>query len=87
MEKNITIINFPLQNLEIGEFVGSENNEKYDLISNVIHEGKNTNDGNYRIQSRLGKTEKWLEIQDLTVKEIMQEQVLVSESYILVYSK
>ena len=55
----------------MGEFVGSEGNETYDLVSNIIHEGKNFNDGNYRIQSRLG--EKWLEIQDLTVKEIMPE--------------
>ena len=85
MEKNITIVNFPLKDLKLGEYIGSEQNETYDLISNIVHEGKNYNDGNYRIQSRLGKTDKWLEIQDLIVKEIMPEQVLVSESYILIY--
>ena len=62
MEKNITIVNFPLKDLKLGEYIGSEQNETYDLISNIVHEGKNYNDGNYRIQSRLGKTDKWLEI-------------------------
>ena len=67
--------------------MASDKTAKYDLISNIVHDGKNINHGNYRIQSRLGKTDTWLEIQDLMVKEIMAEQVLVSESYILVYAR
>lgn len=49
MEKNITIVNFPLENLNMGELVKSQNNEKYDLLANIVHEGKNHDNGTYKI--------------------------------------
>ncbi len=57
MEKNPTIVNFPIKNLDLTELVwekeGSEGTQtkkqyKYDLIANVIHEGK-AEGGNYRV--------------------------------------
>ena len=53
MEKNPTIVNFPIKNLDMSEFIWLEENSnggqfKYDLLANVIHEGK-PESGTYRI--------------------------------------
>lgn len=59
VEKNATIVNFPIKNLDLNEFVWSDDlikekeigqnktniqtppiDYKYDLIANIIHEGK-----------------------------------------------
>lgn len=39
IEKNPTIVNFPLRNLDLSEFVDSKQEYKYDLIGNIIHDG------------------------------------------------
>lgn len=113
LEKNPTIINFPIDNLQI-------KNTNYKLQMNIIHEGKgykeaedtanellvdssikkkkNTQndkkgvlEGAYRIQIRKQSTnpaleqDEWLEIEDLSVKPIMPQQVQVSEAYMLIY--
>ena len=57
MEKNPTIVNFPIKNLDLSEFVWDKKNTavqtekeafKYDLLANIIHDGKPEN-GTYRI--------------------------------------
>ena len=51
LEKNPTIVNFPIKNLDLTEFLHSEEETKackYDLIANVIHEGK-PETGTYRV--------------------------------------
>jgi U4/U6.U5 tri-snRNP-associated protein 2 len=45
VEKNPTIVNFPIKSIEFGDFLTEEAKEKYpngapyDLIANVVHEG------------------------------------------------
>jgi U4/U6.U5 tri-snRNP-associated protein 2 len=50
-EKNCTIVNFPLQGLDLSDLVTetSEKNQnlKYDLIGNIIHSG-NAQSGTYK---------------------------------------
>ncbi|MCQ2819035.1 MAG: UBP-type zinc finger domain-containing protein, partial [archaeon] len=76
-EKNPTIVNFPIESLEIeGKY--------YDLCSNVIHDGK-PNEGRFRVQVKHKGRNEWYEIQDLNVDKIMPESVTVSESYIHFY--
>lgn len=80
-EKNPTIVNFTTENLTF-----SENNIRYDLMSNIIHDGK-PNQGTFRIQIRHKGRNEWYEIQDLNVEKIVSQSVIVSESYIHFYEK
>ena len=38
-EKNPTIVNFPIKNLEMGEYAKDTLSARYDLVANVTHEG------------------------------------------------
>uniref|UniRef100_A0A0K0DGG1 ubiquitinyl hydrolase 1 n=1 Tax=Angiostrongylus cantonensis TaxID=6313 RepID=A0A0K0DGG1_ANGCA len=58
----------------------------YDLIANVVHDGK-PDSGTYRIQLFFsigcGKgSRKWFELEDLHVKEILPQMIVLAESYI-----
>jgi len=83
-EKNPTIVNFPLKGLDMEEILGVRC--KYDLIGNVVHSGK-ADSGSYRVQVIHHTTNEWFDIQDLIVTPIIAQQVVVSESYILLYKK
>ncbi|CAK5030352.1 unnamed protein product [Meloidogyne enterolobii] len=67
----------------------------YDLISNVVHDGKpqtqaNKGDiavdiGRYRVQLVHEGTSKWFELEDLHVKEILPQTITLAESYIQIW--
>lgn len=81
-EKNNTIVNFPLRNLDLSELLGAP--ASYDLLANVVHEGK-PDSGTYRAQVRHG--EEWYDIQDLHVNKLLPQQVTVSECYLLLFER
>ena len=91
MEKNPTIVNFPLENLIVEE-KGVSNlkdqkekiEKKYSLVSNIIHDGK-PGDSNFRVQIKNKERNEWFEIQDIHVQKILAESVAVCESYIHFY--
>jgi U4/U6.U5 tri-snRNP-associated protein 2 len=87
VEKNNTIVTFPLKNLSLEDYT-SENtknrNIKYNILSNIIHDGK-PESGMFRVQVKDKPLDKWFDIQDLNVNQIMPQSVVVSESYIHVY--
>ena len=62
-EKNSTIVNFPIKNLELGKFEHKEEvkERKYDLIANVVHEGK-IEEGTYKVQVRHRANDEWYDI-------------------------
>mmetsp|Transcript_44137 Transcript_44137/g.32124 ORF Transcript_44137/g.32124 Transcript_44137/m.32124 type:complete len:104 (-) Transcript_44137:73-384(-) len=56
LEKNQTIVNFPITGLDLSEFLkvpdGTQPGpQKYDLLANIIHDGK-PEEGTYRVQVR-----------------------------------
>jgi U4/U6.U5 tri-snRNP-associated protein 2 len=57
---------------------------KYNLLANIIHDG-DAKAGNFRVQVKNKNLDKWFDIQDLYVNEIMAQSVVVSESYIHIY--
>ena len=68
LEKNPTILNFPIKSLDLSDFVHVEESDdmviseyKYDLLANVIHEGK-PESGTYRVQVRHNPTDEWFDI-------------------------
>jgi U4/U6.U5 tri-snRNP-associated protein 2 len=82
-EKNNTIVNFPIKNLSLDEIL-PESENKYDLLSNVIHDGK-PDEGTFRVQAKSKALDQWYEIQDLNIRHIMGQSVILSESYIHAY--
>ena len=93
MEKNPTIINFQIEGLIVKEKGlsnrknnNNEKEKKYNLIANVIHDGK-PGDVNYRVQIKHKERNEWFEIQDIHVQKILPESVVVGESYIHFYEQ
>eukprot|EP01053_Blabericola_migrator_P000018 Blabericola_migrator_1__17@NODE_1005_length_5722_cov_152_220336_g691_i0_p1_GENE_NODE_1005_length_5722_cov_152_220336_g691_i0NODE_1005_length_5722_cov_152_220336_g691_i0_p1_ORF_typecomplete_len477_score90_91UCH/PF00443_29/2_7e44zfUBP/PF02148_19/1_4e12UCH_1/PF13423_6/9e06_NODE_1005_length_5722_cov_152_220336_g691_i0351465 len=91
VEKNDTMVNFPAKDLDLAEYVdpdalGDNPCTKYDLIGNVIHEGK-PESGYYRVQVYHQPTAEWFEVEDLRVTQILAHQVAVSESFVQLYRR
>lgn len=70
---------------------------KYDLVANITHtspadvgrEGKMDplQEGSYKCHVQHAGTHQWYECQDLTVQEIMPQQIALSESYLLIFHR
>lgn len=92
VEKNPTIVNFPVKNLELRDVVpvpsgkdGKAVLSKYDLIGNVVHDGKPGAGGTYRLHVHRKSEDAWYEVQDLRVTDILPQMVALSETYMQVY--
>lgn len=89
-EKNHTIINIPLNILDMGPLIDWQSTgeqHRYMLIANIKHNG-DAEEGFFTVQVRYRPEDDiWYEIQDLHVNKVMPQQVAISESYILVYEK
>ena len=59
---------------------------KYDLVANIVHEGKaEASEGSYRLHVHRKVEETWYEVSDLRVTDVLSPQVALSESYFQVY--
>ncbi|KAG0711723.1 U4/U6.U5 tri-snRNP-associated protein 2 [Chionoecetes opilio] len=86
IEKNPTIVNFPVKNIDLSEYLTEEVRHRhpepiYDLVANIVHDGK-PESGTYRCHILHKGTGKWYELQDLHVKEIEPQMLTLTESYI-----
>eukprot|EP00252_Welwitschia_mirabilis_P002573 TRINITY_DN12523_c0_g1_i1.p1 TRINITY_DN12523_c0_g1~~TRINITY_DN12523_c0_g1_i1.p1 ORF type:complete len:544 (-),score=111.36 TRINITY_DN12523_c0_g1_i1:65-1696(-) len=93
IEKNPTIVNFPVKNLELKDYIplpapkASEKlRSKYDLIANIVHDGKH-GEGCYRVFVQKKSEENWYEMQDLHVAETLPQMVALSEAYMQIYEQ
>ena len=95
VEKNPTIVNFPISNIDFGDILTEEvklKHEKegksvvYDLLCNIVHDG-NPETGTYKIHLLHKASGKWYEIQDLMVKEVLPQMITLTEAYIQVYER
>ncbi|XP_031388347.1 U4/U6.U5 tri-snRNP-associated protein 2-like [Punica granatum] len=93
VEKNPTLVNFPVKNLELKDYIPlpspKENEQlrsKYDLIANVVHDGK-PGEGSYRVFVQRKSEELWYEMQDLHVSETLPQMVALSEAYMQIYEQ
>uniref|UniRef100_A0A0N5ARZ5 Ubiquitin carboxyl-terminal hydrolase 39 n=1 Tax=Syphacia muris TaxID=451379 RepID=A0A0N5ARZ5_9BILA len=89
IEKNPTIVNFPISNVDLydclaPEFRSAHKYTTYDLVSNIVHDGK-PESGSYRVQLIHNSTQKWYELEDLHVKEILPQMITLAESYIQIW--
>ncbi|XP_040573387.1 ubiquitin carboxyl-terminal hydrolase 39 [Lepeophtheirus salmonis] len=93
VEKNHTIVNFPIKSIEFGDILAPELKEKmsegdgtYDLLANIVHDG-DPKDGTYKVHILHKGSGKWFEMQDLHVDKILPEILPLSEAYIQIYER
>ncbi|XP_041066354.1 U4/U6.U5 tri-snRNP-associated protein 2 isoform X1 [Carcharodon carcharias] len=91
IEKNPTIVNFPITNVDLREYLSEEvqaihKHTTYDLIGNVVHDGK-PGEGAYRVHVLHHGTGKWYELQDLQVSDILPQMITLSEAYIQIWKR
>lgn len=93
VEKNPTLVNFPVKNLELKELIplpppkaNEKLRSKYDLIANMVHDGK-PGEGSYRVFVQRKSEELWYEMQDLHVSETLPQMVALSEAYMQIYEQ
>jgi len=91
VEKNPTIVNFPVRNLEMGQFTDLSEEEKaagsstkYHLMCSTQHDG-NPDSGSYRVFVHFKANDQWYEVQDLHVNGVHPQLISVSESYLQFY--
>ena len=87
LEKNPTIVNFPVKNLEMGNYtVEPRLSAKYHLMASVQHDGT-PDEGAYRAFVHFRANDQWYEVQDLHVNGVHPQLISVSESYIQVWRR
>ncbi|CDI83040.1 ubiquitin carboxyl-terminal hydrolase, putative [Eimeria praecox] len=91
IEKNPTIVTFPVKNLDLREYVHPDALEdnpvtRYNLVANICHQGK-PHDGFYKAQVLHAPTNEWHEMEDLRVTPVLPQFVALSESYIQFYQR
>ena len=71
--------------------------DKYDLVANITHDshadvGREVKvdplqEGSYKCHVQHQSSRQWYEMQDLGVKEIIPQQIGLSESYVLIFRR
>lgn len=93
VEKNPTVVNFPVKGVDMAEYLVSDPavqdahpHTQYDLVANICHEGEPAKGvGNFKVHILHKGANKWYELQDLHVKEILPQVITLSDSYIQIY--
>jgi len=92
VEKNPTIVNFPVKSIEFGDLLSEEDRLKhksgttYDLMANIVHDGS-WEKGSYKVHVLHKGSGKWYEMQDLHVSEILPQMITLTEAYIQIYER
>ncbi|KAK3514472.1 hypothetical protein QTP70_018689, partial [Hemibagrus guttatus] len=82
---------FHVSNVDLHEYLteeaqATEKSTTYDLVANVVHDGK-PSEGSYRIHVLHHGTGKWYELQDLQVTDILPQMITLSEAYIQIWKR
>ncbi|CAF0812132.1 unnamed protein product [Adineta ricciae] len=96
LEKNPTIVNFPIKNVDLRELLPEHRidpsaltespSTTYDLISNVVHDGE-PGKGTYRVHVLHKGSGIWYELQDLHVIDVLPQMITLSESYLQIWER
>ncbi len=93
VEKNPTIVNFPIKSIEFGDLLAPELRDKYpngyasyDLMANIVHDGL-PDKGAYKVHILHEGSGKWFEMQDLHIDKILPEILPLSEAYVQIYKR
>jgi len=92
VEKNPTIVNFPVKSIEFGDLLSEEDKAThkegttYDLMANIVHDGS-PEKGSYKAHILHKGSGKWFELQDLHATEILPQMITLTEAYIQIYER
>lgn len=92
VEKNPTIVNFPLINLDLKDCLTEEAQKnlktatKFNLLANIVHDGEATK-GAFRVHVLEKSSNTWFELQDLDVKKVQPQILGLSETYVQIYER
>ncbi|KAK0246467.1 hypothetical protein EDD85DRAFT_784087 [Armillaria nabsnona] len=91
-EKNPTIVNFPLNGLDLREYLSTPSSKPllYDLVANVTHESVAGTTGDkintvWKVRIRAG--ERWYQMRDLIVKETRKEMIFLGETVLQIWER
>lgn len=85
VEKNPTIVQYPVKNLDMGPYtLDNKDDEMYDLVANIVHDG-DPKEGTYRIHVLHTETGTWKQIEDLVVSDALPEMIPLSEAFIQIW--
>ncbi|CAI8006750.1 U4/U6.U5 tri-snRNP-associated protein 2 [Geodia barretti] len=93
VEKNPTIVNFPIKDIDMAEFLSSDQEVQdahphtvYDLMANICHDGQpGAGKGTYRAHVRHMGANQWYELQDLHVQDLLPQMITLAEAYIQIW--
>ncbi|KAF8819927.1 putative ubiquitin specific protease 39 isoform 2 [Cardiosporidium cionae] len=82
VEKNPTIVTFPIKNLDLRDYIHPDAHElnpvtRYNLVANVCHQGQPRN-GIYKVHLLHAPTDEWYEAEDLRVTPVLPQFVALS---------
>ncbi|OII75401.1 ubiquitin C-terminal hydrolase [Cryptosporidium ubiquitum] len=91
LEKNKTIVSFPLIDLDLSPYIHPDSISlnpctKYNLITNISHKGSIQN-GKFLTHLLHPTRNEWIEIEDINVKVVLPQAILLNETYILAYKR
>ncbi|EUD68857.1 ubiquitin thiolesterase [Plasmodium inui San Antonio 1] len=91
VEKNGTIVNFVIKNLDMRDYIHEDYLEKnpvtkYNLIANIFHSGS-VSSGTYKIHVLNQASNEWYEMEDLHVITVLPQLVLLPESCVQLYQR
>lgn len=86
VEKNKTIVNFPVDELDLTEYTSETQNTKYNLSAYICHTGENPT-GSCLARYFHKANGKWYNAQEGAVDELQAELHFVAEAYILFYER
>lgn len=96
VEKNATIVNFPLRNLDMRPFLTDSVRDAtptamYDLIVNISHASVFNSAGDeshtFKTQVRDKSCDKWIQMEGLFIEEIKKDVISIGESVLQIWEK
>lgn len=93
VEKNPTIVNFPVKDMDMAEFISADPavvaahpHTVYDLVANICHDGPaGAGKGTYRLHVRHKGANQWYELQDLHVQDLLPQMITLAEAFIQIW--
>ncbi|KAK6588741.1 hypothetical protein RS030_2300 [Cryptosporidium xiaoi] len=91
IEKNKTLVSFPLVDFDLSAYLHPDAikinpHTKYNLINNISHKGP-LERSKFVSQLFHPTKDEWIEIEDIIVKTVLPQAIILNESYLLLYKR
>jgi U4/U6.U5 tri-snRNP-associated protein 2 len=94
MEKNPTIVHFPIRNIVLRDYLLHEDDRaaagdhRYSLVANIVHESPPGDPrGTYHAHVYHKGANQWFDAQDLHVDSILPDMITLASSYLMIWER